>query len=47
MMSEKIKIRKATNEDIEQLCNVRNTEQLFRGYLEECDGESTFFSGGN
>jgi GNAT superfamily N-acetyltransferase len=41
--SGKIKIRQATMEDIEKLCNARNNEQLFRGYLEECDGEKAYF----
>lgn len=36
-------IRQAKMEDIEQLCKARNNEQLFRGYLEECDGEKAHF----
>lgn len=42
-MSEEIKIRQATVEDLEELCKVRNNEKLFRGYLEECDGEKAYF----
>lgn len=38
-----IKIRQAKIEDIDQLCVVRNNEQLFRNYLEECDGENAYF----
>ncbi|MBI4851655.1 MAG: GNAT family N-acetyltransferase [Acidobacteria bacterium] len=41
--SEEIKIRQAKIEDIEQLCNIRNNEKLFREYLEECDGERAYF----
>lgn len=36
-------IRQAKIEDIEQLCQARNNEKLFRGYLEECDGEKAYF----
>jgi GNAT superfamily N-acetyltransferase len=39
----KVTIRQAHLDDIQQLCNVRNNEQLFRGYLEECDGENAHF----
>ncbi len=38
-----IKIRQAKIKDIKNLCNARNNEQLFRGYLEECDGEKAYF----
>lgn len=38
-----IKIRQAKLEDIGQLCDARNNEQLFRQYLEECDGETAHF----
>lgn len=38
-----IKIRKATIEDMEQLCKARNNEKLFAGYLDECDGEKAHF----
>lgn len=38
-----INIRQAKIEDIEKLCSARNNEQLFRGYLEECDGEKAYF----
>lgn len=40
---EEVKIRQATMVDMEQLCKVRNNEQLFREYLEECDGERAYF----
>ena len=43
MTHEKIKIRQANIDDIEQLCRVRSNEKLFRGYLEECDGEKAYF----
>jgi GNAT superfamily N-acetyltransferase len=42
-MSGEIKIRQATMEDLEQLCKVRNNEKLFKEYLEECDGEKSYF----
>jgi GNAT superfamily N-acetyltransferase len=38
-----IKIRPAVNADIENLCRARNNEALFRGYLDECDGEKAHF----
>ncbi len=38
-----IKIRQAKSEDMEQLCNARNNETLFSGYLDECDGEKAYF----
>jgi GNAT superfamily N-acetyltransferase len=38
-----IKIRQAAVGDIEDLCRVRNNKALFRGYLEECDGEKAHF----
>ena len=40
---QKIKIRQAKIADIAQLCKARNNEQLFRGYLDECDGEKAHF----
>lgn len=36
-------IRQAKIEDIAKLCQARNNEKLFRGYLEECDGEKAYF----
>ena len=38
-----IKIRQAKIADIAQLCKARSNEQLFRAYLEECDGEKAHF----
>lgn len=38
-----LKIRQAKFDDIQQLCSARNNEQLFKGYLEECDGENAHF----
>lgn len=38
-----MKIRQAKTEDIEQLCKARNNEELFRWYLDECDGEKSYF----
>jgi GNAT superfamily N-acetyltransferase len=39
----KVAIRQATPGDLGQLCEARNNKRLFRGYLEECDGERAFF----
>lgn len=41
--SEGILIREARADDLGQLCQARSNEQLFREYLEECDGERAFF----
>ncbi len=38
-----MKIRQAKKEDIQQLCDLRNNEQLFRAYLDECDGKCAYF----
>lgn len=38
-----MKIRQAKKEDIQQLCDLRNNEQLFRAYLDECDGKRAYF----
>ena len=38
-----IEISEAKISDIAQLCKARNNEQLFRGYLDECDGERAYF----
>ncbi|GGY75158.1 hypothetical protein GCM10011613_20830 [Cellvibrio zantedeschiae] len=38
-----IKIRHANAGDMGQLCAARNTENLFREYLHECDGEKACF----
>ena len=39
----KITIRQATLDDLPALCKLRNTKNLFEGYLEECDGISAYF----
>lgn len=38
-----INIRQAKIDDIVKLCSARNNDQLFRRYLEECDGEKAYF----
>jgi GNAT superfamily N-acetyltransferase len=38
-----ISIRQAKESDLDQLCDVRNNRDLFRAYLDECDGESAYF----
>ena len=36
-------VRQAAERDLDQLCRTRNTEQLFKQYLKECDGERAYF----
>lgn len=38
-----INVREARVEDIEILCKIRNNEELFRGYLDECQGGKAYF----
>lgn len=38
-----IVIRQAEDHDLDQLCRNRNTEQLFKEYLQHCDGERAHF----
>jgi hypothetical protein len=37
-----INTRQATIDCMEQLCVVRNNEKLFRGCLEECNGDNAY-----
>lgn len=41
--NQEIKIRHAKLKDLEKLCAARNNEILFKGYIEECDGEKAHF----
>lgn len=38
-----INVREARIEDLEALCKIRNNEELFRGYLDECQGGKAYF----
>ncbi|MFY9225599.1 MAG: GNAT family N-acetyltransferase [Blastocatellia bacterium] len=38
-----ISIREANIEDLEILCKIRNNEELFRGYLDECQAGKAYF----
>lgn len=38
-----LKLRQATLDDLEQLCDIRNNEDLFLKYFDECDGSKAYF----
>jgi GNAT superfamily N-acetyltransferase len=38
-----VTVRAAEQQDLPQLCQVRNTPPLYLGYLDECDGQAAHF----
>lgn len=38
-----MRVRQAKAADLQKLCEARNTRDLFKQYLDECDGERAYF----